>query len=135
MATKKEHIQKEKPNVLSGRTIWPLTWSPDTRPRPIIAQDALGLTADEILARKSILCDKARIWIVNEANQERLKSNWTDEEYLYFKNEIRIEDPTPLRDLKEGERSISTRCERGGYTHNYVLKDGWITGFSNHSST
>lgn len=117
------------------RVLYPLDWNPDSIERIIIPQEAVGITADEYLARKHILTEKARVWIVGEANKERAKGNWTDEQYAFFKREIRQMEPTPLRELREGDMELSTRCEKGGYCLNYVLQDGQVIGFSNHSST
>ncbi len=119
----------------AARSIWPLEWNPEGNERIIVGQEAIGLGGDEWLARKAILTEKARLWVVNEANKERAVGNWSEADYAFFKKEMRTMEPTPLRDIRKGDRIISTRCEKGGYSLNYLLDGGWITGFSNHSST
>lgn len=116
------------------RIIYPPDCRSDEKERIIIPQQAIGLTADDWLARKSILTEKARLWIVGEANKERAAGTWSEEQYAFFKREIRQMEPTPLRELMKGDVVISTRCEKGGYCHNYVLNNNEVTGFSNHSS-
>lgn len=124
---------KEEEN--KQRTVYPLGWNPDSTERIIIPQESIGLTGSEWIARKHLLEEKARVWIVGEANKEKAVGNWTEAEYIYFKKEMRTVELTPLREVREGDMVISTRCEKGGYSLNYLLDDGWITGFSNHSST
>lgn len=128
-------MKKEIGEENKQRTIYPLDWNPDNKERIIIPQEAIGITADEHLARKSILTEKARLWAVSEANKERAAGIWSEEAYAFFKREIRQMEPTPLRELMEGDVVISTRCEKGGYTMNYVLHNNEVTGFSNHSSS
>jgi hypothetical protein len=127
--------QQQKGEEKKERVIFPLDWNPTQKEQIIIPQEVIGATADEWLARKSILTEKARVWIVGEANKERAEGNWGEEAYAFFKKEMRTMEPTPLRDLMEGDVVISTRCEKGGYCLNYVLQDGQVTGFSNHAST
>lgn len=127
-------MKKEVGEENKQRTIYPLDWNPDHKERIIIPQEAVGLGGSEWLARKHLLEEKARVWIVGEANKERAIGNWSEADYAFFKKEMRTIEPTPLRELMEGDMEISTRCEKGGYCLNYVIENGWVTGFSNHNS-
>lgn len=127
--------QQKKEEENKQRTIYPLNWNPDQKERVIIPQEVIGATADEWLARKHLLEEKARVWIVGEANKERAIGNWSEADYAFFKKEMRTMEPTPLREVVEGDVVIEGKCEKGGYTVNYNIKDNEVIGASNHYST